>query len=149
MDANNLNLVLKAGDVVIYTEVFNLPANSVYPWTVPTSQASSFILTGAVSDVSIVEPITVEAPVVNMEVTVADVAGRSAFNIDVLVSNTGKVDTDLNLNIAEQSFALQLQVGENKLITKTMSISRYNSRYSINRRCKSDNTKENKFWRRS
>jgi len=123
VNLTNLNLIIKKDNTIIHSEIFNLNAGEVHPFIITTTSTTSFSLNGSVSDVIVGDYIAIESPKVSMTVDAPSIVGRSPFDMNVKLQNTGNVDVNLNLTIAgELEPPLTLLAGQSMLVKKTLTI---------------------------
>jgi hypothetical protein len=120
--ANDLNLVLKAGATQIFADSFSLGPGEVHPFTTTLQAENSFVLSGTVDTVTISSPVTVERPRVDVTVMAPDVVGRNPFDLDILVKNVSRVETDLSVAVGGESFDLAIPPGESRVVEKKLSV---------------------------
>ncbi|RLI48714.1 MAG: hypothetical protein DRP09_21200, partial [Candidatus Thorarchaeota archaeon] len=121
--ATNLNLIIKANGIEIYSDTFDLAPDEIYTFSTTYSANESFVLEGTVHGVSVTDIIRVEQPTANISVTCPEVVGLEDFEVGVLMENTGNVSVDLNLSIGvDGPVPFCLSAKESKLVKTTMNI---------------------------
>ena len=126
-DAAGLTLHLQKDGLEIFSESFDLPAGQSHSFSTITSSTDSFTLKGVVTKDSsilteVAEYIEVVIPQVEILVTGPDVVGEEAFDLGVLLKNTGKIDADLSLDFVGEISTMTLTVGDSRLFQRSFVI---------------------------
>jgi len=119
------------GPQTIYTQTFNVPANSSRPFstTMTAGSAGMYILAGkAVKGsstlVEVKDSFEVTDPKVSVTVTAPDIVGNESFNITLEIKNEGKGEVVLSLqsSVDGQTQTITIPAGETKPVQYTGQI---------------------------
>jgi hypothetical protein len=123
--ASALNFQLAVNGQNIYTDTFDVPANSSYPFTLTTTADSegTYPIAGTVTQnntvlVGTTDQFEVASPVVTATVSAPDVVGNEAFLTTAQINNNGKVPAVVNIQSSSdgQTQTISLQAGETKIV---------------------------------
>ncbi len=128
-------LVQGTGAVTVYTETFDLPANSSHSFSFTTTAGSNGIyqLTGSVTQntsplADIAAQYEVASPTLTATLTTPDSVGNAPFNISVSLTNTGKVSATTSVHVVDDGGNIigdqlvTVPVGESRMLQFTRQI---------------------------
>ncbi|MCZ7357786.1 MAG: DUF2341 domain-containing protein [Candidatus Methanoperedens sp.] len=113
---SNLNFVLDADGNELLTETFLLAAGETRSFSSVYSSNTSFNINAGIGDIKISQPVEVEAPLLVVNITSPDVAGRGEFIVAALLENPGKLVINETLDVEGNIYNVSIHGGESKLI---------------------------------
>jgi len=124
----------KKGEEIIYQEEgIVIDANGQRTFSLTTGDSSSFILEAALGQLKLVDFVEVAEPELEVEIEAPEVVGREEFRINILLRNTGRVETVHSLQFTVHSqegetiyqspiTSYQLKPGEMKIFEERLAI---------------------------
>jgi streptogramin lyase len=119
---------------LLLTQTFDIPAEGTQSFTIttPAGAGGTVTLTGNVSQenstlIEITDQYEVTRPNVSVVITTPNVIGNEPFNINVEITNTGKIEATLQMGVQSSEFedsqTITIPEGETKLLQYSQQIS--------------------------
>lgn len=104
---DNTIVSVSSGTTTLFSQVVTVSAGGNYPFTVAQAAGAdgTVTLSGSISHGGVIlseaaDRYEVATPMVSLTVTAPDVVGREAFDLNVEIKNTGKIDAAMQVNVA-------------------------------------------------
>ncbi len=132
IDLTSMSLSVKIGGQPIFSGVYNVPANGSAPYSFSTAATvegkytfTATVLRGSTTYNEVMEQYEVAVPKALITLTGPDVANRNEFDLNMQISNLGKMDITGSLSLRDDrgnvidNQQITLTAGENKCIAST------------------------------